>query len=104
MKTDETKDWLKPEELPNYIFAKKEKIKHEAKAFESLAEERMISESRRLALVEIKQLLPGWRKVVAEIDDLSKPEHVGKAMWAVLNQMDGLKYTLAELVKLELTP
>lgn len=48
----------------------------------------------REPLKEIAELLPGWREVVAEIDDLPKSEVLGKAMWATLNQMDDMKKRL----------
>ena len=61
------------------------------KALESLA-------ACRKMLREIQTLLPGWREVVAEIDDLPKSEVLGKAMWAVLNQMDDKVKALAALL------
>lgn len=47
------------------------------------------------ALEKIKRLLPGWREVVAELDDMQKPEALGQAMWVTLNQMDEVKASLA---------
>jgi predicted nucleic acid-binding Zn-ribbon protein len=36
-------------------------------------------------------LVPGWREVIAELDDMPKNEVLGKVMWACLNQIDSWK-------------
>ena len=47
----------------------------------------LINELKRvLALVD--SFIGGWREVIAELDDMSKSEALGKAMWACLNQID----------------
>ncbi|MFA5376537.1 MAG: hypothetical protein WC455_12395 [Dehalococcoidia bacterium] len=53
---------------------------------------------RILKIIEAE--IPGWREVVAEIDDLAKSESLGKAMWVTLDQMDGaLKFIHTLLAK-----
>jgi len=48
---------------------------------------------------EITKLMPGWREVIAEIDDLPKNEALGKAMWACLDQIDALLARLRKVVE-----
>lgn len=53
----------------------------------------LATEATRLreALVYGRDHLGGWREVVCEIEDLGPPEHVAKAMYAVVDQMDAFK-------------
>ena len=66
---------------------------------ESLAASRNENKKMREITEKIRVLLPGWREIVAEIDDLPKPFELGKAMWAVLDQMDESGNRLTALIK-----
>lgn len=51
------------------------------------------------ACEDIAHELAGWREMIAELDDYGVPEHVGKAMWAALNQMDRRKTQLRAAIE-----
>ena len=39
-------------------------------------------------LADVSRFIGGWRELIADLDDLSKNEATGKAMWAALDQID----------------
>lgn len=53
-------------------------------------EEKLLAYIRDLeaALEQACDWLGGWREVVCEIEDMGPPEHLAKAMYAVIDQMD----------------